>query len=84
LAYNLIPLSRGRVTLGGKDARRQPKIDFRFLTEARDVDVLIDGVQQIRRLASRKVLAEAIERESAPGRRVASVAALREYVRRNV
>jgi choline dehydrogenase len=84
LAYNLAPLSRGRVTLGGKYPRRKPAIDFRFLSEARDADVLVDGVLQIRRLASKTAPAEAIEREGAPGKRISSEAGLRAYVRHNV
>lgn len=84
LAYNLAPLSRGRVRLGGRAPRQKPRIDFGFLRETRDADVLVDGLRQIRRLASKKAPAGAIEREVAPGKKIASDAGLRAYVRDHV
>lgn len=70
--------------LGGKVPRQKPRIEFRFLEDAQDADALVDGLRKIRRLASKKAPAEAIQRELAPGKKVTSDDDLHAYARRHV
>ncbi|WP_322104886.1 GMC family oxidoreductase [Paraburkholderia sp. J41] len=46
----LRPASRGTVTLASADARVAPVIDPRFLADARDLDLLVDGARLARRI----------------------------------
>ena len=46
----LRPHSRGTVTLAGADARTAPVIDPRFLSDARDLDLLVEGARIARRI----------------------------------
>jgi choline dehydrogenase-like flavoprotein len=46
----LRPHSRGTVTLASADARTAPVIDPRFLSDARDLDLLVEGVKMARRI----------------------------------
>ncbi|CAG9235284.1 Alcohol dehydrogenase (acceptor) [Paraburkholderia tropica] len=46
----LRPASRGTVTLASADAREAPVIDPRFLSDARDLDLLVDGARIARRI----------------------------------
>ncbi|SMG38899.1 GMC family oxidoreductase [Paraburkholderia susongensis] len=53
----LRPHSRGTVTLASADARTAPLIDPRFLSDARDLDLLADGVKMARRILDAPSLA---------------------------
>jgi choline dehydrogenase-like flavoprotein len=53
----LRPHSRGAVTLAGADARTAPVIDPRFFSDARDLDLLVDGVKMARRILDAPSLA---------------------------
>lgn len=46
----LRPHSRGTVTLASADARTAPLIDPRFLSDARDLDLLVEGAHIARRI----------------------------------
>ncbi|RQN34126.1 GMC family oxidoreductase [Paraburkholderia tropica] len=46
----LRPASRGTVTLASADAREAPVIDPRFLSDARDLDLLVEGTRIARRI----------------------------------
>lgn len=46
----LRPASRGTVTLASADAREAPVIDPRFLSDARDLDLLVEGARIARRI----------------------------------
>jgi choline dehydrogenase-like flavoprotein len=46
----LRPKSRGTVTLASGDARTAPLIDPRFLSDARDLDLLVEGARIARRI----------------------------------
>jgi choline dehydrogenase-like flavoprotein len=46
----LRPHSRGTVTLASADARMAPAIDPRFLSDARDLDLLVEGARIARRI----------------------------------
>ena len=53
----LRPHSRGTVTLASADARTAPVIDPRFFSDARDLDLLVDGAQMARRILDAPSLA---------------------------
>jgi choline dehydrogenase-like flavoprotein len=53
----LRPFSRGTVTLASPDAREAPVIDPRFLGDARDLDLLLEGAQIARRILDAPSLA---------------------------
>ncbi|RKP49416.1 GMC family oxidoreductase [Trinickia fusca] len=53
----LRPMSRGTVTLAGADARMPPRIDPRFLSDARDADLLLRGVRIAQRILAAPSLA---------------------------
>ncbi|GAA4894913.1 GMC family oxidoreductase [Ferrimonas pelagia] len=53
-ACNLTPLSRGVVELHSADPQQQPKIDFRFLSDPRDLPVLLTAFRTVERLMQAK------------------------------
>lgn len=53
----LRPHSRGTVTLASGDAREAPVIDPRFLSDSRDMDLLLEGAQIARRILDAPSLA---------------------------
>ncbi|OLL29487.1 GMC family oxidoreductase [Burkholderia sp. SRS-W-2-2016] len=53
----LRPHSRGTVTLASADARVAPLIDPRFLSDARDLDLLVEGTRMARRILDAPSLA---------------------------
>ncbi|MGV2288569.1 GMC family oxidoreductase N-terminal domain-containing protein [Trinickia sp. YCB016] len=53
----LRPKSRGTVTLASADARDAPLIDPRFLSDSRDLDLLVRGAQCARRIFEAPALA---------------------------
>jgi choline dehydrogenase-like flavoprotein len=53
----LRPHSRGTVTLASADARVAPVIDPRFLSDARDLDLLVEGAHIARRILDAPSLA---------------------------
>lgn len=59
----LRPASRGTVTLASADARVAPVIDPRFLSDARDLDLLVEGARMARRILDAPALAKMGGRE---------------------
>jgi choline dehydrogenase-like flavoprotein len=59
----LRPYSRGTVTLASGDARVAPVIDPRYLSDARDVDLLVEGARLARRILDAPSLASCGGRE---------------------
>jgi choline dehydrogenase-like flavoprotein len=59
----LRPESRGTVTLASADARVAPVIDPRFLSDSRDMDLLVEGARLARRILEASPLAELGGRE---------------------
>ncbi|RZF28000.1 GMC family oxidoreductase [Paraburkholderia sp. UYCP14C] len=53
----LRPYSRGTLTLASADARVAPLIDPRFLSDARDLDLLVEGAKMARRILDAPSLA---------------------------
>ncbi len=59
----LRPFSRGTVTLASADARLAPVIDPRFLSDPRDMDLLVQGARLARRIIDAPPLAQLGGRE---------------------
>jgi choline dehydrogenase len=75
------PHSRGRVTLASADPSAPPVIDPRYLSDERDVAVLVRGIELSRELAHTAALTPFRGRELAPGPERTSAADLADYVR---
>ncbi|WP_028221850.1 GMC family oxidoreductase [Paraburkholderia oxyphila] len=59
----LRPASRGTVTLASADARVAPVIDPQFFSDARDLDLLVEGARLARRILDAPALAQMGGRE---------------------
>jgi choline dehydrogenase len=65
--FAMKPLSEGSVRLNGPDPETPLAIDHGFLRDERDVEVLVDGFEQLRQLAASQPVAPYVEAESRPG-----------------
>jgi choline dehydrogenase len=79
VAYALKPASRGRVGLRSRDPSAGPAIDHGFLSDDRDVTVIVDAVRAMRRIAASPALSSLLGPEERPGIRDVS-----EHVRAEV
>lgn len=70
------PSSTGTLKLRDRDPRTAPLIDLNILGTARDRELMIEGIQLIRRIASQGPLSEIIAQELVPGPAAADAAAL--------
>ena len=73
--------SRGTVRLRSPDPSWSPAIDAGYLTDERDLDALVSGVEQARDIASAGPLAAVLAEEWSPGGAVRGREALRASVR---
>ncbi|RBY97995.1 choline dehydrogenase [Blastococcus sp. TF02-8] len=73
--------SRGSVRLRSADPTWAPAIDAGYLTDDRDLDALISGVEQARQIASAAPLSGILADEWSPGSSASGRGALREKVR---
>jgi choline dehydrogenase len=76
--------SRGSVRLRSADPTWKPAIDAGYLTDERDVDALVSGVEKAREIASVGPLAAVLAEEWSPGGTVHGREALRRVVRETV
>jgi choline dehydrogenase len=70
------------VTVRSCDPSEQPLIDPAYLTDAQDVDMLVDVVGVTRDLAASEAFRDWRGREAAPGAEMMSASDIRDYVRR--
>ncbi|MCF6743672.1 choline dehydrogenase [Blastococcus sp. KM273128] len=73
--------SRGSVRLRSADPTWAPAIDAGYLTDERDLDALVSGVEKAREIAGVGPLAAVLGEEWSPGPRVQGREALRQKVR---
>jgi choline dehydrogenase len=76
-AFAMKPFSRGRVSLLSPDPEAPLRVEHGFLSDERDVEVVEDGVGDLRRLAAREPVARYAAREVRPGPEVG----VKEHVR---
>lgn len=73
---HLRPEGRGRVSLRSPDPLAAPRIEFRFLETAYDVEAMLFGMRLARKIAAQPALRHIIAGEVAPGPAVTSDEAL--------
>ena len=69
---HLRPEGRGRVSLKSADPMSPPKIEFKFLETAHDIDAMLYGVRLARKIAAQPALAPYVAQEVVPGPAVQS------------
>ena len=79
---HLRPEGRGLVSLASRDPFAPPKIEFKFMETAHDVDAMIHGVRLARKLAEQRALKPYIAEEVVPGPAVRSDEQLIEDIRK--
>lgn len=80
--YDLRPLSRGRVGLHSGDPFAPPLIDPNFAAHERDIERLVLGVRETRRVLAQRAMDEHRDSEVSPGPEVQTAEQLRDFVRR--
>jgi choline dehydrogenase len=78
---HLRPEGRGRVSLKSRDPLSPPKIEFKFLETAHDIDAMLFGMRFARKVAAQPALQLYIGEEVQPGPAVTSDADLLEDLR---
>jgi choline dehydrogenase-like flavoprotein len=81
---NLRPESRGTVFVAGPDPRQAPQIDFNFLAEPRDMDVLVEGFALARRVLAAPSFAPLESVEVSPGPAVQTREQIEAHIRRTL
>lgn len=64
---DLLPESRGEITLASPDPTVAPRIHAGYLSDPRDVDTLLDGLKIARRVMAAPSMAPFVRREHHPG-----------------
>ena len=82
-AVLLRPKSRGTVGLASRDPAASPLIDPRFYSEPVDMEVMLRGLKEARRIIHAEPFQKYKPRETSPGPDVQSDEALRNHVRTN-
>jgi choline dehydrogenase len=75
------PFSRGQVCIASSDPTVRNKIDINYLSDPRDVDVLLKGMARIREIMRQPAIASLLSAEIEPGPQVCSRQALEQYLR---
>jgi len=83
MMYDLRPLARGRVGLRSADPFAPPLIGPNYLTHDSDLQRMIRGIRQARKIAAQPALAMHNAEELKPGPQLQSDAELAEYIRRH-
>ena len=83
IAINLRPWGRGEVKLTSRSPRAAPAIDPRFFSDARDLDVLVNGFRVARRILAAAPFERYGGAELMPGAKVNAEDEIRDYIRSN-
>ena len=73
---DLLPKSRGQITLASPDPNAPPRIAANYLSHPDDLPVLLDGLKLARRVVQSPALAAHVRQETLPGRHVQTDAEL--------
>lgn len=81
----LTPRSRGTLRLESADPQAAPLIDHRFLSdpEGADLEVLVDGIEIARQLASQPALARLLGRQLAPNPKIRTDDEISNFIKAN-
>lgn len=79
---NMQPRSRGTVTLASTEPAAAPLIDLDFYSAEGDVEIMVEGIRQARRLVQQSPLAELLVEERSPGAELTTDAELTAAVRK--
>jgi choline dehydrogenase len=75
------PFSRGAVRISSPDPKQRGTIDTNYLSDERDVGILIKGMERIREIMQQPVIAQQVAEEVEPGSATTSSEALEEHLR---
>lgn len=78
---DLLPKSRGRISLASPDPLAAPRIAANYLSHPDDLQTLLAGLKLARRITQAPPLARFVARETLPGQNVTSDAALTDFIR---
>jgi choline dehydrogenase-like flavoprotein len=78
---DLLPKSRGRISLATPDPMAAPRIEANYLSHPDDLPVLMKGLKIARAITQAPALARHIARETLPGPQIASDAQLEADIR---
>jgi choline dehydrogenase-like flavoprotein len=78
---DLLPKSRGRISLANPDPKAPPRIQANYLSHPEDLPVLLNALKIARRITEAPALARHIRRETLPGPAVQSDAELVAFIR---
>lgn len=81
-ACNLKPQSRGRISLHSADPAQHPRIEARYLSEPRDMEVMVDAVERAREILAQAPFDPYREGEIFPGEDLVSTADIEGFIRR--
>jgi choline dehydrogenase-like flavoprotein len=84
LFVNVRPASRGSVTLTSKDPHDKPAIDFNFLADPGDIEVLVRGFGVARSILSAPSFAPLAGAEISPGPQVQERAQIEAHIRQSL
>lgn len=80
-AINTQPYSRGRVTITSGNPGDRGNVDPGYLSDGRDIDVIITGIRHVRRIMHEPAISDRVVAELDPGEEVVSDRQLQDYVR---
>jgi choline dehydrogenase len=80
-ATQLRPESRGEITLASDDPFEHPAIDPNYLTEEKDMEIMVEGVKRAREIAQADAVDEYRGEEVWPGADVTTDEEIREHIR---
>jgi choline dehydrogenase len=78
---DLLPKSRGRISLGSNDPAAPPRIEANYLSHPDDIGVLLNGLKLARRVLEAPAMKKHIKAELLPGPQVQADEALIEDIR---
>lgn len=85
LLANLVrPYSRGEVRLRSADPRDDVLVDPRWLSDTRDMDVMVESMRFLRKAMRTRPFADIMGEEAMPGASVESDAQLRDFIRQTI
>lgn len=77
------PFSRGEVRISSADPADRGQIDTNYLSDNRDVHVMIKGIRKIRKLVAQEIMFEIVEKEMEPGISCTSDESIEDYLRKS-